>query len=214
MGLVKVDSVAAKEAWWASRKPEMDFYNTFFKHFCPAYDEDLNLMSEFYADKEVPISVEFAQFISYNHTSWHWAYHCMESHDVLFYRNQAIPYAILDYIRNVYGNDCKIAIHLDVYDDVTSLRFLVGKDSKTCISLRSVIDSDTAALEHELFVGMPYINNTTHDAVPDSAGVKEVLDIVRKRLIDGFNAARDRNSLTLVKAQERVNQANDRIARA
>lgn len=213
MGLVRVDSIATKDAWWASRKPEMDFYNAFLKHFCPAYDEDLNHKREFFSTKEVPVSVELSGFITYTY-SLGWVYDCMESNDVLFYRNQAIPYAILDYIRKVYGNDYKIVIQLEIYDNVTSLRFLVGNDSKACIVLRSIIDSDTAALEHDLYVGMPYISNTAHDSIPDSAGVKEILDIVRARLIDGFIAARDRNSLTVVKAQERVKQADDRIARA
>lgn len=210
MALVKVDSLASKDAWWASRKHEMDLYNAFFKHFCPAYDKDMNDRPDFGVTKEVPICVNMAGFINYAHSSF--SYQCMESDDVLFYRNSAMLYALLDYIRNVYGKDCRISLNLDVYIDSTIIDFYVGKDSKTLISLNSFYD-ENAQLHHRLLVVMPYMRNQYID-VPDSAGVKEVLDSLKTALVAGFKKAHDRNNQAIATAHKGIALANDRLSRA
>lgn len=211
MALVKVDSLAARDAWWASRKPEMDLYNAFFKHLCPAYDKDMNDKRDFYSTKAVPICVNLSGFINYVH-AFVFHYDCMESNDVLFYRNSAMLYAVLDYIRNVYGQDCPITLNLDVHDTSTGIDFYVGKDSKTLISLTSLYD-DNSYLNHRLVVAMPYMQNQ-YIVIPDSAGVKEVLDSIKVALVRGFQKATDRNKQAIATAQKGIALAQDRLSRA
>lgn len=209
MALVKVDSLATRDAWWANRKHEMDLYNAFFKHFCPAYDKDMNDRPDFAPTKTIPICVNLSGFINYSHPSF--SHECMESDDVLFYKNPAMLYALLDYIRNVYGQDCHINLNIDVYAHSTAIDFYVGKDCKTLVSLSSLYD-ENMNLHHRLLVVMPYTRNQYID-IPDSAGVKEVLDNLKVAFVAGFKKAHDRNVQTIANAQKSIALANDRLSR-